>query len=112
MQDKIIISENYLMDLSNELKKKYNELENIKENHLVPALNKYGLLINNTNQLDNINKIKSQITEIEKDLKMLTNKLDNSIIPGYQDTSQSVKKVFNIDFIYEMNDLISKIKTE
>lgn len=112
MQDKIIISENYLMELSNELKKKYNELENIKENHLVPALNKYGLLINNTNQLDSINKIKSQITEIEKDLKMLTNKLDSSIIPGYQDTSQSVKKAFNIDFIYEMNDLISKIKTE
>lgn len=112
MQDKIIISESYLMELSNELKKKYNELENIKENHLVPALNKYSLLINNTNQLDSINKIKSQITEIEKDLKMLTNKLDSSIIPGYQDTSQSVKKAFNIDFIYEMNDLISKIKTE
>lgn len=112
MQDKIIISENYLMELSNELKRKYNVLENIKENRLIPVLKQCGSLTNNATQIDNINKIKSHIAEIEKDLKMLTNKLDSSIIPGYQDTSQSIKKVFNIDFHNEMNDLISKIKTE
>lgn len=112
MRDKIIVSENYLMELSNELKRKYNVLENIKENRLIPVLKQCGTFTNNTTQIDNINKIKSHITEIEKDLKLLDNKLENLIIPGYQETSQTVKKAFNIDFHNEMNDLISKIKTE
>ena len=113
MQNNTIVKGDYLIELTNELKKKSKKIENIKNDQLLPTLKQYGLITtNDINQVEKITNIKNHITEIEKDLKNLTVRLENTIIPGYQETSQSIKKAFNVDFHNEMENLIDIIKTE
>lgn len=113
MQNNIIVKGDYLLALVNELKKKCRDLENIKDNKILPTLKKYSTIeTDNPMQLDKITDIGKQLAEVENDLRDLTARLESTIIPGYQETSQSIKKAFNIDFHNEIDDLIGKIKTE
>jgi hypothetical protein len=110
MNNKIIVNNDYLNDLVYLLNKKIKNLEDIKNEILLPTLKEYGMNIESQNQINSINKIKTKVTEIEKDLKELSNKLEKTVIPGYEETVNSVKKIFNVDFHNEIDEYINIIK--
>ena len=114
MNDKTIVNGEYLNELLNTMNKKGLDIEDIKEETLLPTLKELDTYLanNNKNQTDKINNIKTKISEVEKDIKKLTTQLESIIIPGYEDTNNSIRKHFNIDFHEEMDDFLKIINTK
>lgn len=112
--DKTIVNGQYLNELVNILNKKGTDIQDIKNEILLPTLKQCDIYLtnNNKNQTDKINKIKNNITEIEKDIKALTTKLENIVIPGYEETNNSIKKLFNLDFHEEMDEFLKTINKQ
>ena len=112
MQDRTIVNGDYLRELHITLNKKGKKLEDIKDEILLPTLKNCGTYLTDNNQLDKVKKIKLQIDEIDKEIKDLTNQLENLVIPGYEETTQSIQKVFNLDFHDELNEYLKIINTK
>ena len=112
MNDKELVDGEYLKELHITLNKKGNKLNDIKNEILLPTLKNCGTLLTNPKQLDKVKSIKTKINEVNEDIKDLTNQLENLIIPGYEETTQSIQRVFNIDFHEEMNEYLKVINTK
>lgn len=107
--NKTVINGEYLNELLNKLNKKETDINELKNEILLPTLKECGNYLTTVGQIDKINNIKNKIIEIEKDIKSLANKLEKSIIPGYENTNNMIKKNFNIDLYDEINEYIKII---
>jgi len=107
--NKTVINGEYLNELLNKLNKKETDINELRNEILLPTLKECGKYLTTVDQIDKINNIKNKIIEIEKNIKSLANKLEKSIIPGYEDTNNMIKKNFNIDLYDEINDYIKII---
>lgn len=111
MEDKIIVNTRYLCELHNIMNKKGKMIEDIKNNILLPTLKLSENYLTTPTQIDKANEIKTKINEIEKNIKSLASKLERIIIPGYEDTTNCIKNMFNKNFQSELDDYL-KILTD
>ena len=109
MNDKTMVKQEYLIELNNILNKKGKMLEDIKNEILLPTLKQSEAYLTTPTQIDQANKIKMQISEIEKNIKSLASKLEKIVIPGYEDTTNQIRTIFNSNLQAEVDDYLKII---
>lgn len=107
--DNSYISE--LKDTNEKLVEETNELNNLVQEKVLPALEicKDNLIMSGLNYEEIKTTFDTVFKNTTSQINELTSAMNDTIIPKYEQTAASIAKIFNQDFVNEMNNYMSNI---
>ena len=108
MDQKVIVDAAGLQQVSTRLAENSDKIYSLYTNDIVSVLkaSEEELKISGLN-FDNVyESFKKMFTGLHSQINELVDALNNTIIPGYEASAQSISSMFNSDFAGQMNDLL------
>ena len=114
MIDTINVNIQYIKELKESLKRDEEVLNKIYEEKIEKIIkdNYECINRNNVDYYEYSNNIRTLIDEIYDEISKLRSFLEYEIIPGYEESTSTIKRYFNTDFNKKVEDLLKVLEDD
>ena len=109
LDDKVIVNGSGLQQVSSQLASNSEKLYSIYSSEIIPLLNscEEELKVSGLDYSVVSDSFKQVFTRLHSRIDDLVNALNNTIIPEYESTAQSISKIFNTDFANKVTNSLN-----
>ncbi len=113
MNDKIVVKTEEIRQIAQNINAKREEIKNVYSANVLPILNSSEecLKVSGLNYEEVLQSFNSLFNSLDAQLNSLSDVLVNKVIPGYENVSDVIKKLFNSTLADQISQAMTKMNS-